>query len=171
MSAYARCRFSHKTDVLLAVSTVSTSLSGVCCGIIIALVSSRKGTSQRSAPQYERDTDDTRGPRRNEILRGGVCSRVALFWTLFCAGPPLKQRLRWPLFCKLSCFPSRWLIDLIISAKVHRALSKYPGAIATTLTEVNEICEGRTWTWLDFSKLWHLHSARRWRGNGENTGT
>lgn len=51
------------------------------------------------------------------------------------------------------------------SKKVRRALSKYPGAIATTLTKVNEIYGGRTWTWFDFSKLWHLHSARRWRGN------
>lgn len=48
---------------------------------------------------------------------------------------------------------------------MHRVLGKYPGAIATTLTKVNEIYGGRTWTLPDFSMLWHLHLVRQLRWN------
>lgn len=152
--------FSHKADVLLAVQTVSSSLSGVCCGIIIVLVSSRKGTSQRSVPQCERDTDDT--PRtsaeRNTLRR-------SLFWScvVFEPGRLMSSGSNDLYSANEAVFLLRWLIDLIISAKVHRALNKYPGAIAATLTEVNEIYGGKTQTGLDFSTLWHFQSAQRWR--------
>lgn len=102
-------------------------------------------------------------------VRRAAAERVCLQWTwtvsfTFCwkhfegGGGERTAPMTFSLQIKLF-FPFHCVIDLIISAKVCRALGKYPGAIATRLTKVNEIYGGRTWTLLDFSKLWHLYLA------------
>lgn len=86
-----------------------------------------------------------------------------LFWTLFSCQSPSKVTAPMTFILQIKLFfAPRWLMDLIISAKVQ-ALSKYPGAIATALTKVNEIYGGFCFTFESCGIF-----ARLWRGNKNN---